>query len=118
MSRRITIAAVGMALAFSACAGLRHATEADLPRAHVKFPNATLSSLNEGRQIYAARCSGCHTLFLPESRTAPEWNDMVDEMAKDAHLSANDRALIEQYLVTFAQAETGAGSATAKADAR
>lgn len=114
MRRRIAIAAVGLLLGLSACAGLRNATEADLPRAHAVFPGATVGSLNEGRSLYAAHCSGCHTLHLPETRTAPEWNDMMDEMVDEAHLTVDERKLVEQYLLTFAKPLPGSGSSLAK----
>ncbi len=75
-----------------------HPTEAHLARARARWPDATAASLEHGRQLYVARCSGCHPLHPPGTQPAARWAEVLDQMAPRAKLSADERELVLRYL--------------------
>lgn len=87
---------------FSAgCVGLPHPSPSDAERARGSWPTATVETLESGRKAYSARCSGCHTLFLPESHTPAEWAKALPEMEEKAKLRPGEHELIAQFLQTM-----------------
>jgi len=62
--------------------------------------NLDLASLQAGRELYVAKCSGCHGLHRP-TRYAPElWPKEVDSMVVKAKINAQQRQAILDYLTT------------------
>ena len=59
---------------------------------------APLAPLQEGRQLYTARCTECHDLELLDSRSPTGWEKAVASMAGRAHLSDAQQARIVEYL--------------------
>lgn len=96
--RRLLAAA--LLLAAVACGGgsVPRPTDAHLARARERWPDATRASLERGRELYVARCSGCHPLHRPDSQPAGRWAELVDEMAPRARLSQDERELVLRYL--------------------
>lgn len=95
-----SFAALAAAIALAACA--RHtpprATAMDAERAHV-----SLDELERGRSLLVAKCgSRCHKTPLPTDKVAADWPHALDEMAERSNLDADQRHVIEQYLVTMA----------------
>ncbi len=84
----------------ASCAALPHAGPADVQRAQTKFPGTTVDSLEAGRTAYVRRCSGCHSLRLPESQSSDNWPRIIDEMGQKAHLVPGEKELITAFLVT------------------
>jgi cytochrome c5 len=99
MSMPYRIAAVVL-LAAVACVGgaVPHPTEAHLARARARWPDATAASLERGRELYVARCSGCHPLHPPGTQPAARWAQVLDKMAPRAKLSGTERELVLRYL--------------------
>lgn len=96
-------AAVGLALAACASAlpspGPEHARDAAR-----RFPGTTLADLEHGRELYVARCRGCHALKLPHEVPAERWAHEVEEM-REAHaveLSEPEARSIVRYLWSLA----------------
>ena len=83
-------------------APLPHATVDDETRARAQWPAATVASLEAGRRLFAFRCSACHGLELPASHPVEKWPSILDEMQQEAKLSADERAAIEQFVLTIA----------------
>ena len=96
----------------ASCASLPHATLLDAQRARERWPEASLESLEAGRQAYVARCSGCHALHLPEERPPEVWPKMVAQMERDqgVRVRPEERELILRYLMTMStRAADGSG---------
>ncbi len=74
-----------------------HATAADAERASV-----ALADLEEGRTLLIRKCSGCHRTPLPSEQAALAWPGKVADMVERSKIDANERALIERYLVVMA----------------
>jgi mono/diheme cytochrome c family protein len=92
----------------AACAGLLpQATSQDVERAQARWPATTLDDLARGRARYVAKCSGCHTLHLPQDVPPERWSKELDEMTEKAKLTPEDRAEIERFLVTLAARPPG-----------
>jgi len=87
-------------LAAVGCGGsaVPHPTEAHLARARARWPDTTTASLERGRALYVARCSGCHPLHPPGTQPAARWAVVLDQMAPRAKLSAAERELVLRYL--------------------
>jgi hypothetical protein len=101
MSMRALVPSI-LVLGFVACA----TTQVPMPSpqqaesaAH-RWPGTTQEDLVAGRAIYVEKCSGCHTLPLPESKSADAWPKVIDEMADRSKLSQEDRTRVLRYLVT------------------
>ena len=89
-----------LAAAASACASgsIPHPTPADVTRAQQEWPDASVASLERGRDLYVARCSGCHPLHRPNEFEPARWNELVTKMAPRARLSEEERTQILRYL--------------------
>jgi hypothetical protein len=61
-----------------------------------------LSSLRSGRDLYIAKCSGCHALIPVDQYDDARWTAEVDEMLKlkKVRLTGEDRSRILAYLTT------------------
>ena len=55
--------AIALLLAAVSCGGgaVPRPTDAHLARARARWPDTTRASLERGRELYVARCSGCHS---------------------------------------------------------
>ncbi len=71
--------------------------------ANVRWPDVTPEELNQGRRLYVSRCSGCHTLFLPQDFTAVQWQHQLEEMGEQAKLNASQREMVFKYLISAAE---------------
>lgn len=63
---------------------------------------SSATSLNEmkaGRKLYVQKCAGCHTLYLPEKYTKPEWQLFLIEMQEKASVNNSEKELILKYLL-------------------
>ena len=105
MRARLVLIAFGCAVAAAAsgCVGLPHADAADVERAQKRWPGTDAQSLEQGREMYVRKCGGCHTLYLPESRSPHQWPQLVEEMSREGGISDHERELIEQFLVTMSE---------------
>lgn len=85
------------------CASLPKPTLEDVATAQRRFPAATLRSLEAGRRAFVDNCSGCHSLPRPEKESPSHWTDIMDEMAVEAKLSAAEKELVLQFVVTMSE---------------
>ena len=67
--------------------------------------NIPIDLLRDGRELYIAKCSGCHALYAPSKYTTAEWSREIDEMSQRSRLTDEDEARIAAYLHAFAKAE-------------
>ena len=78
-------------------------TEADAIRAQEHWPDATVTSLQEGHQLYKQKCSSCHYLYPPEKFSAEKWSKEVDHMKERANLTTAETESILRYLLTMCE---------------
>ncbi len=98
--RFIAFAALGLTLGAGCAAALPHPSAASAARAQGRWPDSSLAQLEQGRSVFAQRCSGCHALPLPDSRTEAEWKKVLDEMAAEAKLTPEERVKVERFVLS------------------
>jgi len=71
---------------------------AQVERARAKWPDANEASLEQGRQLFVANCSKCHS--LPDrNAVAPEkWPRTVERMGAKAALSREETQLVFRFI--------------------
>jgi len=95
---RVFLAAL-LGLSTACAAALRHPTQRDATAVADRWPGTTVDDLERGRRLYVRRCSGCHTLVLPEAHSVAQWPWRVDRMAEKARLGGDERDAIVRFLV-------------------
>ncbi len=105
MKRTIIISAM-ILLAGCATVKLITPTQADVDRVLSKYPGYSLAELNEGKMNFEHRCTQCHKLKNPASRTEEQWNKIVPRMVQKANkksevIDAKTKDSILRYLVTM-----------------
>jgi len=94
----LVVSLAGLLLGVACGSAVPRPDAADALWASGRWPGTTVSDLEKGRELFVARCAGCHNLPLPASKTPDEWLGVVDEMATVARLSAADRDAVARYL--------------------
>lgn len=95
-------------LALTSCfsAKLLTPSQNDVDRVQQKFPNYTLSELNQGKTLFERNCKSCHGLKNPTSRSEEKWRKVVPVMVKRVNrkqtvLSPQDEELILKFVITM-----------------
>jgi len=107
MKKSIVIASF---LFLTACsAKLVAPTQADADRVEQRMPNTTLADLQEGKTLFETKCTQCHGLKKPASKTESEWQQIIPIMAKRAEkehkqlITGHDQEQIMKYLTAYAK---------------
>lgn len=102
--------AAALLVAALSCGGgaVPRPTDAHVARARTRWPDTTRASLERGRELYVARCSGCHPLHPPSTQAPARWAALLDQMAPRARLTASERDLVLRYLTVASETERGA----------
>jgi cytochrome c2 len=66
-----------------------------------KRETATLAELQQGHELFSAKCGRCHKLPKPESRVPAQWTKVMEKMAPKAKLTADEKALVFKYLSNY-----------------
>lgn len=62
-------------------------------------PDANLSQLKEGHDIYMSRCGNCHKLYAPTKFNGEEWPGILDKMQPKAKITDAQKEAVFAYLV-------------------
>jgi cytochrome c5 len=110
-SRFFLAVALGTAAWLGGCASpTRAVSPAEAQWAAKEWPGTTAQDLEAGRSLFRAKCSMCHALPLPNTKTPADWDATVlGEMGARAHLSMSDRNLIAHYLGAASSKKTATG---------
>ncbi|HVE85648.1 MAG TPA: hypothetical protein VND93_22495 [Myxococcales bacterium] len=98
--RRLATLAAAAFILGAGCASLPRPTAETAARAQARWPGSSLAELEQGRAVFAQRCSGCHSLPLPDSRSEKQWKAVLDEMGEEAKLTPSERVLVERFLLS------------------
>jgi hypothetical protein len=88
---------MGLALLLS-CLFLACSTALYLPVASPGISNSDLGEMKQGRSLYINKCGSCHTLYLPEKYSAPQWKVQVRRMAEKAKLTTMEETRILRFV--------------------
>jgi mono/diheme cytochrome c family protein len=104
-----SIAIVSLLFLTACSAKLITPTQTDADRVAQRMPGTTLADLQEGRALYQSKCSQCHGLKKPSSKTESEWQQIIPIMAKRAEkahkdlITGHDQEQIMKYLTAYAK---------------
>jgi mono/diheme cytochrome c family protein len=102
--RRKNVLLVGLLAALFACAGqIPRPTSLQAQWAAQRWPGVTPEGLAQGRTLYIAKCSGCHTLRVPTKYSEDRWPSLLDKMQKRAKISDDEKAQILHYVLSVKQ---------------
>jgi mono/diheme cytochrome c family protein len=59
---------------------------------------ATLTDLQQGRELYISNCGGCHSLYSPDKYTASQWRNIMPNMTPNTNLSSAQVQLVTKYV--------------------
>jgi hypothetical protein len=93
---------LGGVVASACAAALPAPNELDAKRVTKRWPGVSTTDLEQGRTLYAVRCSRCHELYDPGRYTPGRWEAAVREMTPRSGLSGDEERLVVQYLVAVA----------------
>jgi mono/diheme cytochrome c family protein len=60
--------------------------------------SATLTDLQQGRELYISNCGGCHSLYSPDNYTASQWRNIMPNMAPNTNLTSAQVQLVTKYV--------------------
>lgn len=95
-SRSLLVVLTGL---LAGCGG--HAPPVDaafVAKAQVTWPEASATSLDQGRELLVTACTKCHGIRTPSDYTLREWQGYLREMAPKAQLSEDQVALLLRYV--------------------
>jgi hypothetical protein len=94
------VIALALALQASSCKKESSTTSEVLyvPTSSDVTENATLTELQNGRDLYINNCGGCHELYLPESFTPSRWRSILPNMTPRTSLSSTQVQLVTKYV--------------------
>lgn len=106
------LAAVLVSAGLFACSkGIPEPGKKELERAALAWPGITTEQLQQGRQLYVGRCSGCHMPYPAQSRDSQAWRRAVEAMRERAGLTDSQGVLVWRYLSVAGRGmDTAAGS--------
>lgn len=78
--------------------------------ARSRWPDASLESLEQGRQLFLTNCHRCHSYPDRTAYTAEEWPALVRRMGRKAHLSDAEATLVLRFVLTDREAGSRASS--------
>jgi len=67
---------------------------------HTSDPQA-LASMQQGRELYIARCASCHNLYKPQTYSPAVWSHQMEEMKLQAQITEEQASLILSYLTAY-----------------
>lgn len=104
MKVKVLLAAIAI-MSVGCAAPLVKPTQTDADRAHTKWENANLASLELGRTVYSERCGGCHKLYSPNAFSEKKWLHEIPKMSTKANLTSREQQLVREYLLTMREAK-------------
>jgi len=75
-------------------------SSASLEEARKKWPDVTQESLISGRQLFVAKCAGCHDTPDMHSVDLSEWPDVMKKMGPKSKLAEEQTELVLRFVIT------------------
>ena len=72
---------------------------ASTPNTGNEGTNALSADLLKGKEMYRKKCIECHGLYAPSRYTDSQWHSLMEDMADEANLNAQQEELILNYLL-------------------
>lgn len=65
----------------------------------VPVTSSSSPDFSNSKKIYAQKCSGCHSLYLPAEYTVDEWEDVLPVMFVKAKADTTEQRIINDYIM-------------------
>lgn len=69
-----------------------------IPNAGDVTANATLSELQQGRELYINSCGRCHVLYSPDDFTPNYWKSIIPNMYPRTGMNSSQALLVTKYV--------------------
>ena len=98
----LRFAGIGCALLALACAGkfLPQPSEGQAAYATKSGKPSTVSTLDEGRDLFVMKCDKCHDLPIVQDHEPEKWERIMNKMSVQAALTPHEDYLVRTYLVS------------------
>jgi len=67
--------------------------------ASAQSPGVTATSLSAGRELFLAKCNGCHAYPDLTAISEDRWPGILNSMAKKSHLGPDERTEVLQFIL-------------------
>ena len=95
------VASILIAVVVGGCAPVAPPPDAAMAaRAASRWPDSDTASLAHGRNLYVARCAGCHVLYRPDGYDDDAWRKWVRKMQVKAKLDEGQAELVLRYVLS------------------
>jgi cytochrome c5 len=74
-------------------------TPADADAAQTRFPNTSKATLDTGRDLFAARCNGCHNYPDVWKIDDARWPEILSRMGKKAGLDETQNRVVLSFIL-------------------
>jgi hypothetical protein len=82
-------------------------SESSVASASTRWPGATAGALAAGRDLFLAKCDGCHNYPDLTAIAEEQWPGILDRMAKKSHLDAEERDEVLHYVLAARSEQSG-----------
>ncbi|MEW5799446.1 MAG: cytochrome c [Bacteroidota bacterium] len=66
-----------------------------------RYNTLALDELRDGRALYVAKCSGCHSLYMPAQYSSSGWDTILTAMSPKAKITNDEAVRIRTYLTVY-----------------
>ena len=73
----------------------------ELTAIQATYKEVTLQTLTNGYTIYTGACTNCHDAMNIHTRTTEQWQNIIDEMAPRANLTATQKDAVYKYVLAI-----------------
>lgn len=93
---------IAATLILSACGTVKLYEPTETNVAKVKSTDAAvdLKTLSVGKNLFETKCSSCHKLFAPSSKTDAQWSKVLDWMQPKAKITDVEKHQIYLYVIS------------------
>jgi hypothetical protein len=74
-------------------------SESSVISASTRWPGSTTGSLSAGRDLFLAKCDGCHAYPDLTAVAEERWPHIIDSMARKSHLNADEHDEVLHYVL-------------------
>lgn len=98
--KKIVLMAALVLVLYGCASQLYQPASPNVLKARQVDPEITLEQLQSARKLYAAKCSSCHNLHLPNEYTVMQWPKILDKMQPKAKITDEEKKLLLAYLTS------------------
>jgi nitrate/TMAO reductase-like tetraheme cytochrome c subunit len=98
--RKAVFATMAVFILYGCASKLYAPASVNVQKAQKVDSTITLEQLQASRNLYAATCSSCHNLHLPDEFTAAQWVKILDKMQPKAKITDEQKKMLLAYLTS------------------